>query len=338
MPASDKKTLTFQQAATALGITLMRVQELIHFGYLKKPAPDIDLVLYPGDSVMEWLRFMHLPLSRRPHLPAKDIASFMDVSLEELMAMCLHYKIQVYHDPAFGYLFTIPDYRKLQKSFHESRVPFRTDRQALLIFHAYLRGISEFKPAPIVYSEKLENEIRRIAKMDGPERIMRATALWMAYRDAESIMDCFKKYEVPLYSQDPKHLHADLIKEMMNRMEMAIRSKKSQWGFYGKLTVEEKKKRAHMRIYNKIKRESHRRKRVETDKVVEERANYLIKQMLKTKDAAEQKQIREFWKKQKKIVAGSWQHIKEKRRAKREAIAAAKKKKASPDSSQNESS
>jgi hypothetical protein len=155
-------------------------------------SPDTTIVARPLPAAMAWLTSLFAPLRMRPMFPVEDVAVMLDVSVAQVRSFIIHYNIRLWDDPVFGELINISGLRALQKNLYGERYIFRYDRQSLIIFMCKQAGIP-YNPQRS-YSKKLDAEIRRICKMPEPNRTIRATALWTAWRDATTFTACMEQY------------------------------------------------------------------------------------------------------------------------------------------------
>lgn len=160
---------------------------------LRDYLPDC-LVGRPEPAALEWLRGALRPLALRPFLTIEQTAELMHANPDDMRLLCLSYDIQLYVDPVFGEMLSIRQFHKLWNKLRDSRDGARFDRQAMV---AMLRNAIPGSPprvSPLPYSKRLEMELIRIAKLDEPDRTLRAVAFWEAYRDAKDLLDCTRKY------------------------------------------------------------------------------------------------------------------------------------------------
>jgi hypothetical protein len=109
--------------------------------------------------------------------------------------MCVTDNIPLQEDPVFGELISVSAFYLLQRSWLKMLNPTRRDRAALMLMLGILKGAEprgRMKPLP--FSERLNREISRIAHMDEPDRSLRATDLWIAYNEADTLTDCLDAY------------------------------------------------------------------------------------------------------------------------------------------------
>jgi len=196
LPAAEQITLS--KLASELSVDVERLRPLIDHQYLKliKVNEFLDdcIVARPYPDGMRWLRNMLAPLALQHLLPIKYAAEMLWLELPEVRSACVYYDVQVQEDPAFGELMTIEGFYELFNKLNRNRSSWRFDRQAM--FQAISYGID--KPMPkkkvIPYDQMLEDEIRRVRKMEEPERGFRATALYKAFRDAKDVDECRRRY------------------------------------------------------------------------------------------------------------------------------------------------
>jgi hypothetical protein len=224
LPAAEQITLS--KLASELSVDVERLRPLIDHQYLKlikvKEFLDDCIVARPYPDGMRWLHNMLAPLPLQPLLPLKYAAEMLYLSLAESRSVCVYYDVQVQSDPAFGELLTIEGFYKLFDKLNKHRGSCRFDRQAM--FQALSYGID--KPMPkrkvIPYDQMLEDEIRRVRKMEEPERGFRAIALYRAFKDAKNLDDCRRRYwnnnTEPQSKQKRRKAHMERAEELLENL------------------------------------------------------------------------------------------------------------------------
>jgi hypothetical protein len=182
-----------------------RVKLIARLGYLKFHEGDETKVVLPSASAIRWLRAMLLPLPERPLFTLHEITELLastprrarkgsDGAVRNLIKkLCAAYSIPIHFDEAWGEMLSPTSFIDLLDALHGYRTPARFDRLALI---EWMRTINPKRRLRwnLPYSKLLEGEIRRIVRLDEPERTMRAVALWEAYRDAKMISNCLGNY------------------------------------------------------------------------------------------------------------------------------------------------
>lgn len=191
---ASNETISLLALAKELRVEPNRLPPLIIHSYLKLvesgPTPDECLVEKPPPAAMQWLKGMFAPLKKKPIIPTVDAAAILRISPARLRRYLVHYNISAQADPVFGEVLTIHQLATLYKNLYDTRNPLRTDRQHILTF---LTGFVGVRLTPRKYSDRMCNEINRIAKLDEPLRTAQARALVEAWQDAKSVTDCLKE-------------------------------------------------------------------------------------------------------------------------------------------------
>lgn len=189
------------ELARKLQTSHARIHALIRAGYLRKYGRTTkwfgyQLLYPPSPSTFAWIKAGFAPLNERPIVKVKEAAQMAQCSVEELRRLCFSHNIPIHADLAFGELLTVDDIARLTEALYISRDPQRFDRGAFLHFLRGVRSVKKVRVKPLPYSDKIENEIKRIARMGEPQRTIRAAAFIEAYRDAKTVADCLEKYGV----------------------------------------------------------------------------------------------------------------------------------------------
>jgi hypothetical protein len=148
--------------------------------------PQLFLVGKPKPAAMTWLRQTTGMIPMIPMIPVRHVAELL--ATRGVKTLLLEHGIQVYVDAALGELITVASFHRLFNLIYPWHLRSRYDRQMLL---AVLTGIdagsgSAFvKPKP--YDQKLEDEIRRVARLPQPQRSIRGMEIYDAYKDAKTI-------------------------------------------------------------------------------------------------------------------------------------------------------
>jgi hypothetical protein len=199
-PVPQSAYVSVKDLAKELGVSdPEQLRPLIDHQYLRilelhDYLPDC-LVGRPEPAALAWLRGALQPLALRPFLTIGQTADLMHSDEASLRLLCVSYDIQLYIDPVFGEMLTIRQFHKLWNKLRDTRDGARFDRQAMItLLRTAVNQSNAFRPSPLNYSKRLEIELIRIAKLDEPNRTMRAVAFWEAYRDAKNIRACLSRY------------------------------------------------------------------------------------------------------------------------------------------------
>lgn len=169
-----------------------RLRPLVEQRYLRvlSPDPEFDrtIIARPGQRATEWLRNMFQPLQMRPLIPLKEAGKLWDINEREVLKYCQVGKIPVHSDPVFGNLITFNALKSLARARAKYHKPKRFDRAALLRYYlSEIEGVRWKEPPP--YSQSLEEEIERIARLKEPVRTIRSVELLLAFRDARRVTE-----------------------------------------------------------------------------------------------------------------------------------------------------
>jgi hypothetical protein len=198
-PVPRADYVTASDLAKELDVDVDRIQSLIDRRYLRVMLAAGTLaetvVARPAKAAMDWLRSMFVPLTLRPLIPTQDIVAALAITEDEFRYMCLVDNIPLQEDPVFGELMSVTAFYVLQQSWLKMRNPMRSDRAALMLMLGILKGaLPAGRLTPLPFSDRIDKEISRIARMDEPDRSLRATDLWIAYNDADTLTDCLNAY------------------------------------------------------------------------------------------------------------------------------------------------
>src|ERR1700728_1213370 len=230
VPANDQ--ITLEQLSRELHTDVRRLYSVIAAGYLRAlrltDDPDTTIVARPYPAALEWLTGMMAPLRLRPMLPLEGVALVIGMKVKDVRLMALHYGIPLSLDPLFGELISTTGYNRLLRAQYELRNPMRTDRQAMLeTFVRMNRNVKDYSKAKrLPYSKRLEREIVNICKMPEPNRSLRATALWAAYKEASTVAECINAYQGKL-REGKKSVESESLRKAMEFMNHAVTTTKN---------------------------------------------------------------------------------------------------------------
>lgn len=187
----QSKAIGLHELAAKLGVEVERLLPAIKCGYLRVITATPPVVYEPPPAAIEWLREMLKPLPMRSFLPIAMVAELEALTVNDVRELCLGYDIPIQMDECFGELLTPAAFFKLHSQLHHHREPSRFDRQAMIV--ALLQAVDPetwkhgLKPPP--FSKRLEQEIRRIAKLPEPHKTEMALRLCEAFAESKSITD-----------------------------------------------------------------------------------------------------------------------------------------------------
>jgi hypothetical protein len=132
---------------------------------------------------------MFQPLKMRPFVPLKEAGKAWGITEREGLRYCRLGKIPVQSDPVFGNLISFGALKRLARARHRYYKPKMFDRASLLRYYlSEIEGVRWKEPPP--YSQALEDEIHRIARLKEPWRTVRSVELLLAFRDVQAVTDC----------------------------------------------------------------------------------------------------------------------------------------------------
>lgn len=197
LPTPPATEVAIADLATELGTAVPRLWMLIEHGYLRLAAKTdscfTTTVERPGDSAFQWLRGMLAPLVNRPYLPLRFAAELYGITMQETRKLCLTHNIVFQLDPVFGEVITLRDYAAIGPSVYRMQNPMSFERQPLFEVFAALLDRVHFKKPYVPRAPRIHEEIRRIAAMKEPDRTIRGTEFWIAYRDARTVADAIRR-------------------------------------------------------------------------------------------------------------------------------------------------
>ena len=178
-----------------------KLRPLVEHKYLRVVVPrekfEQTLVARPGQRATDWLKTMFQPLKMRPLIPLREVGKLWGITEQPILKVCMRCQIPVHYDPVFGFLMSfnaLKSYARARMKYHK---PKRFDRAMILRY--YLNEIEgERWKDPPPYSERLEEEIRRIAHLPEPQRTYQSVELVLRFRDAKTVTECLRKErEIP---------------------------------------------------------------------------------------------------------------------------------------------
>lgn len=188
-PKLEEIRISLGTLAISLGVTVSQLAPLVREGYLRKrddqnlitSKTQIDAV---PEAALAWMRTWFLPAAAKPLFSVENLADLLNCPVREVLPAAAQHDVPVHRDPALGFCFSIWAARQLLlRSVRARDHATRFDRQALL--WRVLEKDPEKAAAPPLYSEELEKELARVAKLEEPARGIRAMELAEVMRDAK---------------------------------------------------------------------------------------------------------------------------------------------------------
>jgi hypothetical protein len=172
-----------------------KLRPLVDNQYLRVLMPseqfEQTVVACPGQRATEWLKSMFQPLKMRPFIPLNEVGRLWRITERKVMRLCGTYKIPVQSDPVFGELMSFGALKRFNRARRKYQGT-RFDRAALLRY--YLSEIERVPwKKPPNYSDRLEIEIYRIARLKEPWKTIRSVYLIEAFRDARTVTECLRR-------------------------------------------------------------------------------------------------------------------------------------------------
>lgn len=143
----------------------------------------------------------------RPLIRLTEISDLAKVPIDRLRGLCEQQSpipIPVQSHKLYGELLSPSATQMLLQRVHAASLsarpdlPSRFDRISLLLWLCSLDAKLKRKPRP-AYSKKLEEEIKRIARLPEPHRTMRGLELLARYADARVIADTLVNARLPTH-------------------------------------------------------------------------------------------------------------------------------------------
>ena len=193
--------MKLNELAYQLKVPTDRLLPVIVGGYIKKVKDSYPhnakhiVVERPSSALIAWLKQMLRPMAMRPLLTLKEIADILGMKETALRNLCKTDKrIKFHRDPAFGELISPRNLFFLIKRLPKNHGAPSFDRARLLQFLTGNPVGTKMRFQVLPYSQQIEREIKRIAKLPEPYRTLRAIALYEAMEDAKTVLECLHKY------------------------------------------------------------------------------------------------------------------------------------------------
>lgn len=201
-PVAASEHVTVRDFAAELNVEPERIRPLLDRQYIRiikaEPYLEDTLIARPYAVGVKWLKRMFAPLRLVPLLPLHNVAMLLGLlTVDDVRHLCLNYDITVHDDVVFGELLSVSDFYRLWRNLYISRYN-RFDRQMMMFMINNAKGKSEKNPRAMDYYDALEEEIKRVSRMEEPDRTFRATALYEAFRDVQKISEVQKTYQEKL--------------------------------------------------------------------------------------------------------------------------------------------
>jgi len=200
-------TITVQEALTTNSVGFISIgnlaqlieapveqlRPLVEHKYLRVLTANNELaqtiVARPGKRATEWLKSMFQPLKTRPFVPLKEAGKLWGITEREVLRYCRLGKIPVHSDPVFGNLISFSALKSLARARGKYYKPKTFDRASLLRYYlSEIEGVRWKEPPP--YSQRLEEEIHRIARLKEPWRTVQSVELLSAFKDVQAVTAC----------------------------------------------------------------------------------------------------------------------------------------------------
>ena len=233
--------ISIRELSKLLDVKPEELKPLVDHSYLRivfrKPDFPDAIVSKPSAAAIEWLKQMFQSIHLRPLIRLSEVPSMLehyyrnnasykkDVSrlLDRLRRICFTYRIPLYFDPVIGELLSINDLQKLVRQWNIYKNPTSYDRTTFLSFllnaipwvaENCSGGRKQKRLRVPYYTVRLNEEIRRIARLPIEQRVPMAMQLYEAWRDARTVQECF--YRLRNYEKAMKELRTEGYKMMGN--------------------------------------------------------------------------------------------------------------------------
>jgi len=188
--------ISIGKLAQLIDVPVERLRPLVEHEYLRVLTANNELaqtiVACPGKRATDWLRTMFQPLRMRPLIRLKEAGKLWNITERQAWKYCRLGKIPVHADPVFGNLITFGALKSLARARGRYYKPKTFDRASLLRYYLNeIEGVRWKEPPP--YSQKLEDEIHRIARLKEPWRTLQSVELLLAFKDVHAVTDCCRR-------------------------------------------------------------------------------------------------------------------------------------------------
>lgn len=178
LPAPDRQPpISLSLLAKELNVPVEKIIPLVEHGYLRSIDP--MTVEAPSPSALLWLRSWFQPAMAKPLFSLRDLADLLEIRENSVLSLLAAHDVPTVVDPALGPVVSLWGARKAILECLSDGPRF--DRQALVWF---LCGRLDPRPP---FSEVVEAEIQRIAKLDEPMRSIRREQFLAQWADAEAV-------------------------------------------------------------------------------------------------------------------------------------------------------
>jgi hypothetical protein len=173
-----------------------RLRLLVEHKYLRVMMPceqfEQTVVRCPRQRATDWLKSMFQPLKLRPFVTLSEVGKLWRITEGKVLRLCGRYSIPVQSDPVFGELMSFAALKRFARARRKYSFPWRSDRAGILRY--FLSEIERVSwKNPLRFSQSLEIEIHRIARLKEPWRTIRSVHLMEAFRDAKTVTECLRK-------------------------------------------------------------------------------------------------------------------------------------------------
>ena len=185
--------ISIRNLAQLIEAPVERLRPLVEQNYLRVLTANSEfektIVARPGERAVGWLRNMFQPLRMRPFVPLKEAGKLWGITERKALKYCQLRKIPVQSDAVFGNLISFGALKSLARARHRYYKPKTFDRASLLRYYlSEIEGVRWKEPPP--YSQSLEEEIHRIARLKEPWRTVQSVELLLAFKDVQAVTDC----------------------------------------------------------------------------------------------------------------------------------------------------
>ena len=194
MPVSTPPVITLGTLALSLNVPAARLVPLVEEGWLVATVdlngapPTMQTPLQsPPQPALLWLRQWFQPARAKVLFSRADVAELTGLTEKAVTRLAARCRIPVSYEPALsGLVFSAWAVKRLmlaEAGGSGEATTQRYDRQALLWM--LLEKDPKRALAPPDFSDALEDELARVARLPEPARTLRATALWEQWQDVK---------------------------------------------------------------------------------------------------------------------------------------------------------
>lgn len=183
-------SMSIGSLARALNVMTAELLPFISAGYIRLTPPHQSISSHSTiqaipESAVSWMRSWFLPVYAKGLFSIDNMADLLNILPREVLPLAAAHEVPVMRDAGVGFVFSTWGARTLLLRSIRGRDCPRFDRQAAL--WSILAEDPEKAATPPPFSERLEKELERVAKLEEPARSLRSVQLITAMEDAYKI-------------------------------------------------------------------------------------------------------------------------------------------------------